>query len=282
MWSLHGCRLSSPWPRGRCRGLDADASVVSAVTAAGMLPCPATGILSADRGDTTLAVMGMRPWLYGSAAVAATGTPPCPQRRYCRGLREEAAVASASGGGRRHSAIALAAKRRYLPGGGLEALSLHQDGGIFLSMGPRCCSGGGTEAASRRQRSGIVLPVLSQRQDGGIFLVVGPRRCSGGEAEAASWSRRGCIVPVTGWRRCPSVGKTECRRLPGSGPRGPCGRGAEAVSWRWGRNIVLGLSRRRVIPMLLGRHVVLAEGQRFVAEALPWRRFPGGGAEAVS
>ena len=73
----------------------------------------------------------------------------------------------------------------------------------------------------------------------------------------------------------------------------------QASSWQWAdgvfaavegrqrldggeKNIVPGLSRRRVIPMLLEWHVVSAEGQRFVAEAPPRRRCPGGGAEAAS
>ena len=104
-------------------------------------------------------------------------------------------------GGRCRSAVALAAERRHLPGGGLELSSLRQDGGIFLSVRPRRCSSGGAEAATRRRRGGIVLPVLSRRQDGGIFLVVGPRRRSRGGAEAASRSRRGCTVPAPVQRR---------------------------------------------------------------------------------
>ena len=129
-WPSRGCRLSSPRPRGRCRGRDVDANVVSVVAAAGMLPCPAAGMLSADRGDATSAVAGMRPWPWrgcgrrrrGDAALSTEEVLSWPQRGSRRGRRQW------RGGGvippthwRRNVGIFQAAGLRHRPCGRTEA-----------------------------------------------------------------------------------------------------------------------------------------------------------------
>ena len=167
-------------------------------------------------------------------------------------------------GGRCRSAVALAAERRHLPGGGLDASSLRQDRGIFLSVEPRCRSGGGAEASSRRQRDGIVLPVLFmesvwlhrpgvgmealsfrwkgrvqasswQRAEGSL------RRWRGGSVLTAGKKHRPGVVPEAGY---PNAVGAACRL--GGRAEICCGSvGPEAFSWRRGEGGVLTAGRKR-------------------------------------